>query len=207
MVNFRIEVPFFPGFYESELYNNDMFYNEVTNENLENYRDIFDDDSLTSNDLDIDFETYRKDCCEKYVDSFYEVCPEFVNEVNFAELVQPRYYNYDSDKLYVDIEFSDDWKEKIISFMVKNKEWLSEKIKADWSDRSGFLSLMDNDFQKWFEIFKVGDNKVDARYISVILGYMLFKDNSEVRWSLSESVLESIYLSNYIINIQENKEE
>lgn len=205
MANFKIELPFFPGFYESELFNSDTLYNEFCTENLVQYRDYFEDEELEAKDLDFDFGSYQKACCEAFVSAFHDVCPDFVKGLKFAELWSPTYYNTTTDKVYAEIEFADDWKEQIITFMLKNKAWLSTKIKEEWSDQSGFVSMMDNTFEHWLWHFQT--EFVDVRYISVMLGYMLYHDDEEVQWHLAERTLERVFFGEHVINTKEETEE
>lgn len=203
MAKINIEIPFFPGFYESHLYNSDSLYCEV-NDNLDEYKDRFEDDTLTANDLDLDFDEYKKDCCKSFVDAFYDMSPDFVKGAEFAEMSSPKYYNFETDKVYANVEFEDDWKEKILSFMDVNKDWLTERIREDWSDRDGFWSFLDNRFQYWYEMFQEeNDDDVDTRYISTMIAYILLKGNEEIRWDLCEYVLNEIFIGSYIINTKE----
>ena len=197
MANFKIQLPFFPGFYESELFNSDTLYNEFCPENMEHYREYFEDEELEADDLDLDFGSYQKACCEAYTSAFHDLCPDFVNGLSFSELWSPKFYNTTTDRAYAEIELADDWKEKIIAFMVENKTCLSEKIKEDWSDRSDFISMMDNRFGDWLCRFL--DDEVDARYISVMLGYMLYHDDEEVQWHLASTTMEMVYIGEFVI--------
>lgn len=46
MATLKIELTFFPGFYESELFNSDTLYNEFCTENINQYREQFEDEEL-----------------------------------------------------------------------------------------------------------------------------------------------------------------
>lgn len=197
MANFKIQLPFFPGFYESELFNSYTLYNEFCPENMEHYREYFEDEELEADDLDLDFGSYQKAFCEAYTSAFHDLCPDFVKGLSFSDLWSPKFYNTTTDRAYAEIELADDWKEKIIAFMVENKTWLSEKIKEDCSDRSDFISMMDNRFGDWLCRFL--DDEVDARYISVMLGYMLYHDDEEVQWHLASTTMEMVYIGDFVI--------
>ena len=152
----EINIPFFCGFYESPLYNSDTLYYEV-DENLDEYKEMFGDD-VTSDDFDIEWDEYRKDCCKEYIESFLECCPDFVESAEYSELVSPAYYNFETDKLYANVVLSEDWREKILSFMETNKDWVAEKIKKDWTSYDGFLSFMDNTYEDWLNRFKTEED-------------------------------------------------
>ena len=205
MAIFKIELPFFPGFYESELFNSDTLYNEFCTENINQYRDQFEDDELAADDLDFDFDSYQKACCEAYTSAFHDLCPDFVKGLKFAELWSPTFYNATTDKVYAEIDLADNWRNEVIAFMLKNKAWLSTKIKEEWSDQSGFVSMMDNTFEHWLWHFQT--EFVDVRYISVMLGYMLYHDDEEVQWHLAERTLERVFFGEHVINTKEETEE
>ena len=60
-------------------------------------------DDVTSDDFDIEWDEYRKDCCKEYIESFLECCPDFVESAEYSELVSPAYYNFETDKLYANV--------------------------------------------------------------------------------------------------------
>lgn len=208
---FEIQLPFFAGFYESVLYNSDTLYYEVNDgDNLDYYRERFEDETLEPDDLDIDFEAYKEDVSKAFVEAFDLCTPDFVKEIEMTELSSPRFYNYSTDKLYANVTFEDDWKAGVMSFMEKNKEALAERIKKDWTSYDGFMSFIENDYDKWVEEFQ--KDEPDERYIGSMLGYII-EDiiKNERPWDndpyyvLNTSALEDVYIGNYIINTKENK--
>lgn len=202
---FEIRLPFFCGFYESPFYNCDTLYWETTDEEMEYWRDKFDDETLTADDLDIDFPRFKKECAEEFIGVFEYCCPNFIKKIEFSEIVSPRYYNFETDKLYVNVEFEEDWRDKIKSFMDDNKEWLTNRIKEDWTSCDGFNSFMDNTYDGWYKELQKDD--ADTRYIGVMIGYIMEVENENIYYDLITDTLEDFYVSEYIINTKENKEE
>lgn len=205
---FTIELPFFPGFYESFLYNSDMVWYEFNDKgNLAHYRDYFGDNTLTEDDLDIDFDQYTDDVSKSFVRMFYccDECPDFIEDMKFNELVSPKYYNYSTDRLYVDIKLTDDWKKKVFAFMDENEEWLSKRIASDWTSYDGFCSFMSNELCQWREEFEKPEP--DERYIEYIIRYMMYKQNKNISDELSCDVLGEICISSYVINTKEKQVE
>ena len=103
-----IELPFFPGFYESDLENGDTSYWAIKEE-LEYYQNEYaynnpDEQAiysqLTEDDLDFNYEDYEKDVRDAWVESFRSRVPDFVLSVEDAKMVSPKYYNYDTDRVY-----------------------------------------------------------------------------------------------------------
>ena len=203
--NFEIQLPFFCGFYESPLYNCDTLYWETTENEMEYWRDRFDDETLTADDLDIDFPRFTEECAKAYMDAFFNNadCPGFIKSMEFSKIVSPSYYNFETDKLFVNVEFEDDWRDKVKTFMDENKEWLTERIKKDWSSRDGFFSFMDNTYEGWFDELQMDD--ADERYIGVMIGYIMYCANEDIYDDLITDTLENFYISEYIFNTKENK--
>lgn len=204
---FEIRLPFFCGFYESPLYNCDTLYWETTEDEMEYWRDRFDDETLTADDLDIDFPRFKEECAKAYMDVFFNNadCPDFIKSMEFSEIVSPRYYNFETDKLYVNVEFEEDWRDKVKTFMDENKEWLTERIKEEWSSRDGFCSFMDNTYEGWYEELQKDD--ADERYIGVMIGYIMELVNKDIYDDLITDTLEDFYVSEYIFNTKEKKED
>lgn len=204
---FRVELPFFAGFYESPIYNCDTLYYEFLEEdNMEYYRSIFEDENITSEDLDIDFDAFKKAVSEQFCDVFYnaDACPSFINGIEFEGVKSPTYYNFETDRVYANITFDDDWRDRIKDFMTKNKTWLKDRINHDWSDRDGFWSFLSNDYDDWFNEFN--EENVDERMISVMLQYIMEDNDENIYDDLLCSLLENIYISEYIITTDEYKE-
>lgn len=210
--SFEIQLPLFAGFYESVLYNSDTLYNEVHNEDsLEYYRELFNDDTLVEDDLEIDLPRYKKDVCEAFVSLFSEYCTDVVCNMEFLELTSPHDYNGNSDKLYVKVTFNDDWRNKMLSFMDENKAELHEIIRRDWSDVDGFWSFLPNSFNQWYKNIQT-NTRPDVRIIANMLGYMVskeIKDNNlnenEPYFVLNVGALDNIYINEYIINLKDKK--
>ena len=200
----NIELPFFPGFYESDLENGDTAYWAIKEE-LDYYRNECDTPckELTEDDLDFDYEQYREDVRNAWVNAWKEHAPEIVLSVEGVTMTSPRYYNFDTDRVYAIVELSDDWREKMRAFMKENAEWLKGRIHDDWTSYDGFCSFMSNDYEDWFDyIFE----EQDSRYISTMIGYMMYRANKEVRNDLVVIALEDIYDGSYVFLTEDGEQ-
>lgn len=224
-----IELPFFPGFYESDLENSDTSYWAIKEE-LEYYQNDYaygnpDEQAiysqLTEDDLDFNYEDYEKDVRDAWVESFRSRVPDFVLSVEDAKMVSPKYYNYDTDRVYADVELRDDWMDAVREFMVENADWLRKRIEDDWSSRDGFMSFMSNNFddtrwdddednwardKSWYwHLFSGKSDRWEA-YISTIIGYMMYRENDRLRDDLVMDALEDIYAGSYVFITDEGEE-
>jgi hypothetical protein len=217
----NIELPFFPGFYESDLENSDTAYWAIKEE-LDYYRNDCDTPckELTENDLDFNYKDYEKDVRDAWVESFRSRVPDFVLSLENVEMTSPKYYNYSTDKLWADIELSEDWMDKVRVFMDENKDWLRERIEDDWTSYDGFHSYMSNNFddlshdededywgaKSWYYHLFSGNSDRWEAYISTIIGYMMYRENNHLRDDLVMDALEDIYAGSYVFITDEGEE-
>lgn len=189
-MTFNIQLPFFPGFYESALKNSDTAYWAIKEE-LEYYQNECDTPcpELTEDDLDFNDDEYEEDVRNAWVEAFRDRLPEFVLSLENVEMTSPRYYNFETDRLWADVELRDDWMDEMRHFIALNYDWLQKRIKDDWTSYDGFCSFMENDVDKWAEhLF----DEMDERYISTMIGYMMYRENKEIRNDLVMIALEDV---------------
>lgn len=157
-MKFNIDLPFFPGLYESYLYSSDDAYFAIKDE-LDYYHQEYCSEwgpgepeekqfyeQLTEDDLDFNFTDYSKDIVDAFVDVWKSHAPEIVLSIGEYHMWSPRMYNFDTDHIYADIELRDDWKDVMRGFMTENTDWLRDRIKKDWTSYDGFASFMSNNF-------------------------------------------------------------
>lgn len=205
----NIELPFFPGFYESSLMNSDTAYWAIKDE-LEYMQDAYilkehpEYKGLTEDDLDFRYSDFEHDLAVAFADAWWNNAPSIVESVEFSEIVSPKYYNFSTDRLFADVELKEGWQEVMRAFMKENTDWLKERIKEDWTSYDGFCSFMNNDFSEW-DRYLFED--MDERYISTMLGYMMYRENSQIREDLVMETLEGdVYAGSYVFITDEAKE-
>ena len=203
-MKFNIELPFFPGFYESDLETSDTSYWAIKEE-LEYYQ----------NDAG-----YEEEVRNAWAEAWKNNAPEIVLSVEGVEMTSPKYYNFETDRLWADVELSDDWQEKMRTFMQENAEWLRERIADDWTSYDGFNSYMSNNFddlshdededywgdKSWYWHLFSGQSRKLACYISTMIGYMMYRENSEIRNDLVMSALDDVYDGSYVRITKEGEE-
>ena len=204
---FNIQIPFFPGFYESELMNSDTSYLAIQEE-LEylqaDYRKEHPEyQILTEDDLDFRYSDYEHDVAEAFLEAWRCNAPEIVLGAENHIIDSPRYYNYRNDELFADVELRDDWKDEMRHFIALNYDWLKARVHKDWTSYDGFMSFMDNDIDEWDKHLFEDE---DERYISTMLGYMMYKSNDDIRNELVLSALDDIYAGSYVFITDDAKE-
>lgn len=167
MDRISLRLPFFSGFYNTIWDGTDVWYDE-----LSNFKCVTGID-LDENDLTFDNDRYRDVIAKLFVLHFFDYAPSFITKIEFDEIVSPREYNFETDKIYAFVTFSDDWKEKVSAFINKNYKLVSDLIKRFHSSRSGFISFMSDDITEWpYYLFE----KKDDRYLSSIIAFMMLID-------------------------------
>ena len=204
---FNIQIPFFPGFYETSLMNSDTSYWAIKEE-----LDMLQHDCrvehpeyqiLTEDDLDFRYSDYKNDVAEAFLEAWKYNAPEIVLGAENHTIDSPRCYNFRNDELFADVELRDDWKDVMRQFITENHDWLKERVHDDWTSYDGFMSFMDNDIDEWDKhLFE----EEDERYISTMLAYMMYRENKEIRDYLEMSALEDIYAGFYVFITDNAKE-
>lgn len=87
-------------------------------------------------------------CCQKYAELYAaEFGRRFKIDLTFRALHSPRFYNYETDQILVDVP-----KEEVARiFAATDTEVLAEEIKQRHSSRSGFVSFYPNSLERWLE--------------------------------------------------------
>ena len=221
-MKYNIQLPFFPGFYESDLKNCDTAYWAIKEE-LRYYQSECDTPcpTLTEDDLDFDDDAYEKDILNAWVDAFRDKRPDFVLSIENVEMTSPKYYNFETDRVWADVELPDDWMDTVREFMVNNADWLRDRVKEDWTSYDGFMSFMSNNFddlshdddedgwkcdKSWYWHLFSGQSDRFECYLSTIIGYMMAREDKDIRWSLVYATLEDVYDGMYVVLTKEGQE-
>ena len=207
MDRFSIQMPFFPGFYETWFENCDTSYWAIKEELDYLTKDAVYEHpewkSLTEDDLEFDYQRRRDDIISAFIDVWKFHAPEIVDSVELDCLDSPRYYNFRNDYLYCWVTLNDGWQDKMRDFIALNYDWLKKRVEEDWSSRDGFVSFMCNDLAEWDEYLFTDP---DPRYIGTMLGYMMLVENKNMAEDIAMSTLEDIYDGSYVSISKEAEE-
>lgn len=187
-----VELPFFYGFYNSQ-YENDYDVDEAIEREIEYHNNEL-GQATVYGDFEFDSNSYRNDIVDCFVNTLVQYLPDWVESIENPELWSPRYYNFQTDKIYVTLTLTDDWRNKVVDFFEENAEWLRKRIKEDWTSRSGFNSYMENDY----DLFMEHTMCEEPLYISTILQYAIElnekKETDDMYEEITDETLESFYM-------------
>ena len=193
-MKYLICLPFFPGYYESCLYDSDSDYYSALEE-LDNFKDMTGREDLTIDDIKLDLKGYMEDASRVFTDEFFMHSPSgLIESAEYVRTNSPQYYNYSTDDVVAEIELAPNWKQMVKNWVSNNFLWFEERLKDDWSSRDGFISFIENELQEFlYELYE----KENPKYIGIIIGYMMLRDDPEIKYHLVEDVLDRVSMSSY----------
>ena len=182
----------FDGFYESFI-SDDIDYQ--IGQQIEWDIDIYD---LNENEQQILWDNYLSvnrsylynQIAEDYTNFYIEILNRrlkgFTLKAKFNLLTSPREYNFETDRIFIDIEKNHAI--DFIKYIIKNyKKELEKKIKDRFTSRSGFNSFYKNSLDLWTKDFK----EWDCNMIGTC--FELFDlEEEDINYSLREYLSETI---------------
>lgn len=198
----NISSDLFDGFYESIHCNSDEFI-DVEMED----KDILDNFLFfinNKNDIEVEYEydnwdEYKNHVCEifieLYIEKIIDELPYNITEsddfkldiVGEVDVVSPKYYNYATDKCYVDIETNYETLNMIKKYTL-SQSGAKEYLIKYYTSKDGFISFISNDIMEW----KDKDiQKYEENEISALLDMLLLLSNQENGNDLNEETYYS----------------
>jgi len=152
----------------------DGFYNSYISSDIEHQigqqiewdSDIYDlnedeQQILWDNYLSVNRSSFYNEIAEHYTDLYIDALNErlegFTLKVKFNLLTSPKEYNFETDRIFIDIER--DHAIDFIKYIIKNhKKELENKIKERFTSRSGFWSHYKNGLDLWTKDYSEWDH-------------------------------------------------
>ena len=152
----------------------DGFYNSYISSDIEHQigqqiewdTDIFDlnedeQQILWDNYLSVNRSSFYNEIAEHYTDLYIDALNEklegFTLKAKFNLLTSPREYNFETDRIFIDIEKNHAI--EFIKYIIKNyKKELENKIKERFTSRSGFWSHYKNGLDLWTKDYSEWDH-------------------------------------------------
>jgi len=181
----------------------DGFYNSYISSDIEHQigqqiewdSDIYDlnedeQQILWDNYLSVNRSSFYNEIAEHYTDLYIDALNErlegFTLKAKFNLLTCPREYNFETDRIFIDIER--DHAIDFIKYIIKNhKKELENKIKERFTSRSGFWSHYKNGLDLWTKDYSEWDHN------QIGTCFELF-DFDELNFyeSLSETIMDNL---------------
>lgn len=212
MTNLIVNLPFFPGFYDSILSGlldsaeeRESEYAAEKEQSAEYYPESYWPESMQ---LDSGEHAQIMFDCMSYGDAYREMasdyCESFDNWMNdnfetpldsfkFESMDSPREYNFRTDRVYVTVSMS--VMQKLWQGI--NREKLAETIEARHKSRDGFISFYEHDIESWLErIESDGLESLDHNELGTLLCAAIaetVESESDFNWTICEPIAETDY--------------
>ena len=182
----------FDGFYESFI--SDDIDHQI-GQQIEWDTDIYDlnedeqqvlEDSYLSINRSYFYNQIAEDYTNFYIDALNERLEGFKLKAKFNLLTSPREYNFETDRIFIEIE--ENHAIDFIKYIIKNyKKELENKIKERFTSRSGFSSFYKNSLNLWSKDYSEWDHN------QIGTCFELFNlEEEDINYSLRDYLSESI---------------
>lgn len=202
----NLQLPSFGGFYESIWYNSDTEYWEFKERGIE------EGDGWIVKWADL-YESVGKSYCECWEEKLKAMGLNV--KLSFDEVVSPKYYNFETDRIFALLEFDriKEFRRILKGLWTKWEKDLAKIIRENHTSYDGFVSFMDNDYKEWEDrLFRYG-NLPDSLYLSYALYYLIlleggYRERADLDYEFYEKWEWSDNIINYIVpSSTEAKEE
>lgn len=150
---------FFEGFYET------LIGEDVVNDDLQ--------DTEHPETYEVDWKAYMHAIGERYTELLNKYCVnnidnKIIHKIDFIKVSSPKYYNYTTDKLILNIDFN---MFKLDRFCLHdNKRDFEQYLKEHYTSHSGYVSFINNTITSFQHQLKE-----DNRCIGVMLEYYMIR--------------------------------
>lgn len=188
-------LPVFTGFYNTIWqYDYDNIFDGVNNERKNKNLKEIDFDLLK-----IDYEQYENDIAIALCDILKELLKDYVNNITFENIYNPKTYNFSTDSINCIIEPK---KDNISKFIYEHKKDFIEYLKQNYTSCDGFWSHYSNNFQDWAENTEnFTDFSKNSHYLGSILQFIFnmldYDILNDIYYDIKDCVCEYEYIENY----------
>ena len=180
------------------------FYNSFISADIENeieldteyYSELYDlnefeEELLCNSFLNINsykfYNQIAKDYTNFYIDALNKKFKGFTLKATYKYLESPREYNFETDRIFIEIE--ENHCIEFIKYIIQNyKKELENKIEDRFRSRSGFISFYKNSIDLWTKDFK----EWDCNMIGTCFELFDIEEDEDIVYSLREYLSETI---------------
>lgn len=94
-------------------------------------------------------------------------------ELTYSHTYHPRYYNFETDSIVFNFNYSDELKHWLFDYAAENKSYFEKFLADNFTSRSGFISYTPNNWIDWLD----GWNGTEWRCVSALLDFFI---NNEI---------------------------
>lgn len=145
----------FFGFYDSILYSSDTLYNMSCDNELKDdeFYDFYDDEQGNYT-YSLYEQAVSRECVKALLNNLCQGSKNIIQDMRFIALHSPAYYNFETDKL--EIEITLDW-DKLLIWTQENCGAFNEYLHDNFTTRDGFTSFVPNNYVEFMEHLHTDD--------------------------------------------------
>lgn len=158
----------FMGLYESALYSSDTDYYLVQYlaDDVEDANDKF--------EIEYDFSEFKaaagKACINSLNNGLYS--DDVIVDMEYAGMHSPKYYNYDTDRVLIDVEYNFIALVKYCKYT--NKEKFNQYLRDNFTSYDGYISFVENNTKSFFDRERFNSHRNMA--INVMIEFYLVNE-------------------------------
>jgi hypothetical protein len=163
---------------------------------------------VDSDAIDFDYQTYYQEIAKGCVDHAQETLTEILGgeiQIEFKELISPKYYNFTNDSIDVLITMDKQAEESMQKYLLENNKLLADYLEEHFKSRSGFISFYDHDIKTWGGEYYTN---MDEKYhiLGSLIDFIMKNEDEEAELNMYYRASEEVYLlaKNYEELIPEN---
>ena len=159
------------------------------------------EDGKTWDDYNWDYKDYMtrvaKACCCTIEDQL----KDFGITVTFQNVYSPREYNFSNDSINVAYHLEDDSFNKVLAYLLENKEAFTQHVKDNFTSYDGFMSFYSNDINTWFNEYLKEDNEKLTTLSGNVLEFILQNEDFNAD-ELQSDVCSEMYVNGELKEIE-----
>ena len=186
-----VNIPTFEGFYCSWI---DEEINHIARMEAEYYAEEYDLSQDKQQEIEESYctQNYCKlevEICKTYIPYYFQAIEEeigFELNASFESLTSPKFYNFETDRLFVEID--DSKITMLMNWIFNNKlEKLKEVVKDRFTRRDGYIPHYSNDLEAWGDVDTWDYNQLGTALLVFVDEY------ADFNYTLHENVSETIH--------------
>ena len=162
-------------------------------------------------DFTFDYSEYRVDICKAYTEIWELWMQEFISEdieLEFVEVVSPRYYNFENDSCRVKIRLTQAAEDAIIAKIGKHRDQIAKWIKENHTSNEGFSSNLSDDIDQWPSRLFNNEETFQPAYLFSMLYYIVkaefirIGESENLEYEAYGCICENIDITSYMKEVE-----
>lgn len=108
---------------------------------------------ITYDDVECEFSSWYLETAKPITNTLEEILKDLglFSEIEFVEIDSPKFYNFRTDRIFVEADYNSTSGAKIRRYINANKEAFEEWLVAHHKSRDGFASFYPHTFDSWLD--------------------------------------------------------